>query len=252
MLICETVLGLDRSASSPLASRHMSGSKLEILAYEPSPLGTLCLRRRELLSQPGTIVTEVTLNHEFLMSSLYTDSEQALARIAIEMHGGSELSILVGGLGLGYTAWEALKSDCAAQVEVVEFLPQVIDWLSQGLVPLAEQLLADSRFQVAGGDIYRRLAEPPGERFDVILIDVDHSPDERLGEESVAFYTAEGLQSARRHLAEDGILAVWSYDQSSPFADALHATFDEVRVEPVSYDNELIDEQQTDWLFFAR
>jgi hypothetical protein len=50
----------------------MTNSNLEILAYEPSPLGLLCLRRRELLSQPGTIVTEVTLNHEFLMSSLYT------------------------------------------------------------------------------------------------------------------------------------------------------------------------------------
>ena len=55
----------------------MSELNLEILAYEPSPLGLLCLRRRELLSQPGTIVTEVTLNHEFLMSSLYTDSERA-------------------------------------------------------------------------------------------------------------------------------------------------------------------------------
>lgn len=61
----------------------MSKSNLEILAYEESPLGPLCLRRRELLSQPGTVVTEVTLNHEFLMSSLYTDSERELSRIAI-------------------------------------------------------------------------------------------------------------------------------------------------------------------------
>ena len=53
----------------------MSKLNLEILAYEESPLGILCLRRRELLSEPGTIVTEVTLTHEFLMTSLYTDSE---------------------------------------------------------------------------------------------------------------------------------------------------------------------------------
>ena len=59
----------------------MSKSNLEILAYDPSPLGLLCLRRRELLSDPGTIVTEVTLNHEFLMSSLITDSERALANL---------------------------------------------------------------------------------------------------------------------------------------------------------------------------
>ena len=88
----------------------MSDLNLEILAHEMSPLGLLCLRRRELLSEPGTIVTEVTLNHEFLMSSLYSDSERALARTALEMHRGDDLKVLVGGLGLGHTAHEALAS----------------------------------------------------------------------------------------------------------------------------------------------
>ncbi|MCP3695595.1 MAG: spermidine synthase, partial [Planctomycetaceae bacterium] len=95
----------------------MAKPNLEILAYEPSPLGMLCLRRRELLSQPGTIVTEVTLNHEFLMSSLYTDSEQVLAQTALQMHPGQDLQVMVGGLGLGYTAWEALRCDRVAAVE---------------------------------------------------------------------------------------------------------------------------------------
>jgi len=111
-----------------------------ILAYESTPLGPLCLRRRKLLSQPGTLVTEVTLNHEFLMSSLYTDSERALARTALEMHSGDELQVLVGGLGLGYTAREAILSGRVARVEVVELLPQVIDWLAGGLVPLSSEL----------------------------------------------------------------------------------------------------------------
>ena len=98
----------------------MSALNLEILAYEPSPLGLLCLRRRELLSEPGVIVTEATLNHEFLMSSLYTDSERALARTALEMNSGDHLRVLVGGLGLGYTAREALLSPRVERVEVVE------------------------------------------------------------------------------------------------------------------------------------
>ena len=115
----------------------MSGSNIEILAHESSPLGLLCLRRRELLSRPGTMVTEVTLNHEFLMSSLNTDSERALAQTALEMHPGKDLRVLVGGLGLGYTAHETLRSDRVAQVEVVELLPQMIDWLARGLVPLS-------------------------------------------------------------------------------------------------------------------
>jgi hypothetical protein len=63
----------------------MSSSNIEILAYEPTPLGFLCLRRRELLSDPGTVVTEITLNHEFLMSSANTISERHLARSALDL-----------------------------------------------------------------------------------------------------------------------------------------------------------------------
>ena len=193
----------------------MSKLNLEILAYEESPLGLLCLRRRELLSQPGTIVTEVTLNHEFLMSSLYTDSEQALARMALEMHSGDDLQVLVGGLGLGYTVHEALLSDRVSQVEVVELLPQVIDWLERGLVPLSPELCDEPRMVVTEGAVYGRLAGPPGDLLDLILIDVDHSPQERLGEGSISFYTEQGLLAARQHLATDGVLGVWSYAELS-------------------------------------
>ena len=82
----------------------MCPSNLEILAYEPTPLGMLCLRRRALLGEPGTVVTEVTLNHEFLMSSYHTASERALASVALDLFGGQDVRVLVGGLGLGYTA----------------------------------------------------------------------------------------------------------------------------------------------------
>ena len=107
---------------------------IEILAYEETPLGLLCLRRRELASQPGTLVTEVTLNHEFLMSSRLTESERALTKLGLarleaklddnpdasldadvdsqtfESDSEAPLSVLVGGLGLGYTAAEAIRS----------------------------------------------------------------------------------------------------------------------------------------------
>ena len=230
----------------------MSDSHFEILAHEMTPLGVLCLRRRELLCEPGTIVTEVTLNHEFLMSSLHTDSERALARTAVQMHAGADLRVLVGGLGLGYTAREALLSERVAGVEVVELLPQVIDWLKNDLVPLSCELRDERRLVITPGDVFRRLREPADALFDVILIDVDHSPEEHLGEENVSFYTAPGLQKARRHLAADGILAVWSYAESTPFADALRAVFEQVRVEPINHHNHLVDQHYTDWLFFAR
>jgi len=225
---------------------------LEILAYEETPLGVLCLRRRELVSSPGTMVTEITLNHEFLMSSYLTDSERALSDIAVQMHGGNQLDVLVGGLGLGYTARQALSWKEVCSVEVVEFLPQVIAWLGEGLVPLSAELNDDSRLTIVNGDVYARLSGAPTNKFDLILIDVDHSPDDRLDTGPGFFYTRQGLELAREHLNPGGVLGVWSYAGSSPFADALKDVFGEVRVEPVTALNTLIDEEQTDWLFFVR
>lgn len=230
----------------------MSPSNLEILAYETTPLGILCLRRRQLLSDPGTVVTEVTLNHEFLMSSHHTASEQALASVALDMFAGDTVQALVGGLGLGYTASAVLADERVAQVEVIELLPQVVDWLKQGLFPLADELRNDKRFLTTQDDVYARLLQEPTRQFDLIIIDVDHSPDDRLATTENPFYTEDGLRHARKHLSKDGILGVWSYARSSPFADALHAVFENVRVEPVTFDNEHSNETVTDWLFFAR
>jgi spermidine synthase len=230
----------------------MSSSNLEILAYEQSPLGPLCLRRRKLLSMPGTVVTEVTLNHEFLMSSHCTESETALARVALEMHPGAELRVLVGGLGLGYTAAAALESSRVHEVVVVELLPQVVAWLEQDLLPLSARLKADRRFRVEVGDFFVRMTAPPARRFDLVLVDIDHAPDHHLDHASLPLYSPEGLAPVRTQLAPQGVLAVWSSANSDAFRRALEQNFDEVRVEAVTFHNDLVDETITDWIFLAR
>lgn len=229
----------------------MSRSNLEILAYEATSLGDLCLRRRELLSRPGTVITEITLDHQLLMSSHNTVSERALSAEALDRHAGAELSVLVAGLGLGYTAAEALASPRVRRLEVVEFLPAVVGFLNDGLVPLSAELLADPRFSVRHADAYAMLQEDADDTWDLVLIDVDHAPDDHLDVDNNTFYTAGGLARTRRHLAPGGILGVWSYAESSPFADALHETFDVVEVVCVTYVNDLVDEEHTDWLFLA-
>ena len=230
----------------------MRRSNLEILAYEATPLGDLCLRRRELLSRPGTVITEITLDHQLLMSSHNTVSERALANEALQRHSAPALSVLVAGLGLGYTAAAALHCSRVRRVEVIEFLPAVIGFLSEGLIPLASELLADPRFSVRQGDAYAMLGGEATEEWDLVLIDVDHAPDDHLGVDNNAFYTGQGLDRAKRHLAPGGLLAVWSYADNSPFVEALHATFDVVEVVEVQYPNDLVDEDHSDWLFLAR
>ena len=172
---------------------------------------------------------------------------QALAR-----HPGRDLSVLVGGLGLGYTANEVLQSPRVRRVEVIEFLPQVVGYLRQGLVPLSPELRGDPRFGVREGDVFATLREPALERWDLVLIDVDHSPEEPLGAGNESFYTEAGLARAKQHLAPGGILAVWSYSESSPFVDALRTVFAVAETVPVSFVDDLLEEEHTDWLFVAR
>lgn len=231
----------------------MSTSNLDVLAYSESPIGHICLRRRELTASPGTIVTEITVDHMLLMSSHHTASERALSSRALLRHGGqSDLRVLVGGLGLGYTAKEALDSAAVTRVDVIEYLPQVIDWVESGLVPLSDELNGDARYSVAKGDVYAMLAEPPKAKYDLILIDVDHAPEEPLAEANAAFYEEAGLRAAKEHLNPGGLLGVWSYAESSPFATSLRSVFADTEIEPVVFDNVLTGEVETNWLFLAK
>lgn len=225
---------------------------LQILAYEETPLGVLCLRQRCRPEAPDSWLTEITLDHEFLMSSLHTDSERALARLALERLGGEGRSVLIGGLGLGYTAQAALESCVVESVVVMEFLPQVIDWMRGALLPLSATLMGDSRLSVERGDVYAYLlGETVTRWFDAILIDVDHSPDDRLDSSSGRFYTEAGLRCAARHLTPGGVLALWSYAQHSPTWESLRSVFKHVESVPITYFNQHVQEDYTDWLYLA-
>lgn len=229
----------------------MSPPNLKILAYEDTDLGPLCLRRRELLSEPGTVVTEVTLNHEFLMSSYNTDSERAISKRSVEIHGGSDLKALVGGFGLGYTTKELLTNQHVTSVEVIEYLPQVLQWLKEGLIPLSNELNDAEGLRLISGDVYQYLLDEPLQQYDLIVIDVDHSPTDQLGSDEHIFYTEAGLKCAKKHLTDGGILAIWSYAESSSFSQALELTFSQTHVEAVRTFNPMVQEEQTDWLFFG-
>jgi spermidine synthase len=224
----------------------------DYLAAEESPLGLVCLRQRALPGEPEAVATEITLDHQFLMSSANTASERALADRALALHGRDELAVLVGGLGLGHTAHAVLASARVARVEVVEYLAPVIGWLRAGRLPLSGPLSSDARLAVVQGDVYARLAGEPSDPWDLILIDVDHSPEEPLGRESAEFYRAPGLARARRHLAPGGVLGVWSSAESPRFADELGRVFAEVHVERVRFENRMFEEQETNVLFLAR
>ena len=85
--------------------------EFEELDYQETPLGAISLRRRSEPRLGGKILYEVKLGEEFLMSSLFVEAEKALAAIALQSLDAEELDVVVGGLGLGYSATEALGYD---------------------------------------------------------------------------------------------------------------------------------------------
>ena len=147
--------------------------------YQETPLGELTLRRRD---EPllGVEVWEVKLGDDYLMSSLFTESERQLARLGLAPLDG-DLDIVVGGLGLGYTAAEALKNENVKRLLVIDLFPAVIEWHERGLVPIGDVLAKDTRCELRQGDFFALAGTgfdsgKPSKKFDAILLDIDHTP----------------------------------------------------------------------------
>lgn len=205
---------------------------LEELDYQQTTIGELILRRRRFPLLGEIDVFEVILNDEFLMSSLFTAGEIALAELGLARLDAEHLDILVGGLGLGYTAAAALADQRVRSMTVIEALPAVIGWHRRGLLPCSAEITGDPRCRFHGGGFFTLAAEDfkpldhdEGQRYHAVLLDIDHSPRHVLHPDNYAFYSVAGITRLRGRLHSDGVFALWSND---PPDDAFIAVLDEV------------------------
>lgn len=215
----------------------MSPMPYEELAFASTPIGEISLRKRyDRLTRRW--VHEVRLGEEYLMSSQFNATELALARLGLAEAPGDELRVLVAGLGLGFTAHEALKDPRTTRLVVVELVGAVIDWHVRELVPDTIGLAADPRCELVEVDFFEMMRSGQCPQVDVLLVDIDHSPEVLLAQEHGDFYTAAGVGSAANALSDQGVFALWSDD---PPEDRMLANvrtgFAEVRAEIVSFDN---------------
>lgn len=190
--------------------------KIEELAYHRTSLGELMLRRRTEPVLRNVEVFEVKLGDEFLMSSLFTDGEKALADLGLAGLAG-ELDVVVGGLGLGYTAAAALENARLRSLLVIDLFDEVIGWHRSGLVPLGGVLSADERCEMRQGDFFELARSgfdisDPKRQFDAVLLDIDHSPAHHLDEKNRSFYESSGLRALAAQIKKGGAFAVWSND----------------------------------------
>ena len=88
----------------------------EELDYQQTSLGELALRRKSVAMLGDLDVYEVMLGEAFLMSSMFHAVEDAVADLGLRELDGSDWDVVVGGLGLGYTAVAALARATAVQL----------------------------------------------------------------------------------------------------------------------------------------
>ncbi len=164
----------------------------------------------------------IEINGQELMHSRHHESELELARLGCaHLDGRKAPSILIGGLGMGYTLRQALDMlSPHAQVVVGELLGAVVEWNHEFLGELNGQPLGDERVDLKTGDIVELISRSKS-RFDSILLDVDNGPNAMTDSGNRRLYGREGIQACRRALREQGCLAVWSAEPSKKFEQLL-------------------------------
>lgn len=207
-------------------------------------MGDISLRRR-FVPTIETDVYEVILGDEHLMSSLFTVAEIALADLGLAaVARDGPLDVVVGGLGLGYTAGAALSDQRVSSLRVVDALPDVIRWHQEGVLGLSPALADDERCELVEGDFFAMVADeqPFGpnapDLVHAVLLDVDHTPRHVLHPSHAPFYEVDGLVRLRDRLHPDGVFALWSdTTPDDEFVDAVTAVFANCAVHDVPFDN---------------
>jgi len=192
----------------------------ETLATARGPDGTaLALVRR------GSELV-VRANGRVLMSSRSHGSEDALAELALP-ESNRPRSVLVGGLGLGFTLRSALKRLSAdSSVVVAELIPELVEWNRGPASDLAGRPLDDPRAQVRLGDVALEISARRG-LFDAILLDVDNGPSALTNSDNDRLYGLAGVSYCHQALKAGGALAVWSAGPDARYLERLRfAGFD--------------------------
>lgn len=191
-------------------------------------------RSRDLVLRAAGPHYEIISNGVFLMDTRNGESERLLVRAALDRlqrHDRPAPSILIGGLGVGFTLAEAVSTP-TGPITVVELEPAIIAWHRTHLRRYTAHALADPRVHLIQADLLTHLAAGHT-RYDVICLDIDNGPDWIVTDANGALYGPHGLALIRRRLAPGSILTVWSANASPAFETLLRRHLTGVETIPV-------------------
>ncbi|MFD5894598.1 MULTISPECIES: spermidine synthase [unclassified Streptomyces] len=209
------------------------------------PYGEVVLRRRPGGEGDEGDIHEIIANGTFLMDTSDGRSERLLidaaqAALAPDRRDGLP-SLLIGGLGVGFSLAHAAADDRWGRIVVVEREQAVIDWHHEGpLARISGAALGDPRTVILHTDLveYLRTAaevtDEPTDHYDALCLDIDNGPGWTVTDENASLYTPGGLADCLARLNPGGVLAVWSAQPSPAFEEALrNAGFTGVRTEEI-------------------
>jgi len=219
----------------------------EELDYQQTPLGEISLRRRSEPRLDHQLIYEVKLGDEFLMSSLFVEAEEQLATLGLaklKSNGhSSNLSIIVGGLGLGYTALTALNDAAVSELRTIDVMQAVINWHQKGILPVGDILATDSRSDLIQGDFFAIATDSQAgflnnQKVDAVLLDIDHSPRHWLNEGNSDFYNQDSLKNMAAKIKPKGVFGLWSNElPDQEFIDLLDSVFESTEAHVVRFAN---------------
>lgn len=226
-----------------MTSRHARQNGHVIIARADSPRGEVVLSERE----DG--VLELRVNGVFVMDTAETTSEVALATGALAL-AGEPRRVLVGGLGMGFTAHALLADPRVQRIDVVELEPALVRWMRDGTIPHGPALLAEERIRVVEADLAVAVREARGTSYDLVLLDVDNGPGNLVHEDNADLYEPAFLHRLRTLLAAGGVLAIWSSHAAPRLEDDLREVFGTASSQAVPVTLQGRDEAY--WLISAR
>jgi len=218
------------------------------LARAVSARGDVLLRERRDPVDGSPPVLELRVNGVFVMDGRETSSEQRLASVALARVGDPR-DVLVGGLGLGFTARAVLRDPRVRRLDVVELEEALVCWARDGTVPHGPALLADERLHLVAGDVRDAVADARPASYDLVLLDVDNGPGFLVHDANAEVYGPGFLATVRGVLRPGGAVAVWSASEAPGLAAALVAVFGSCT--PVPVPARLQHRDECYWLYLS-
>ena len=225
------------------------------VARAESERGEVLLRERLDPEKPdGPRALELRVNGVFVMDTLETSTEQQLAAAALA-RVEEPRTVLVGGLGLGFTLHEVLADKRVERVNVVEIEDALVRWMRDGTIPHGPAFFADERVHVVVADIQVAIAEATAGAYDLVLLDVDNGPGYLVYDSNAEVYGAPFLAQVATALRPGGTVVVWSSSEAEALTESMREVFGDVTAIPYDVTLTQTEGRSRDeryWLYLSR